>query len=262
MDDADILISRSDAIATITLNRPDKINSFNRAMHRQLAAALNSAGLDDTVRAIIIKGSGRGFCAGQDLADLSMDPNAPTDLGDLVGDFFNPLVLQIQALPKPVIAQVHGIAAGAGANLALSCDLVIAADTAQFLQAFVNIGLMPDSGGTWFLPNLLGKQRAMGLALLGEKLNGADAATWGLIWQSVPADQLETATLRCASRLAKLPPRALTQIKQAILAAPNATLPAQLLREQREQSQLGKSADYFEGVNAFLEKRPALFTGA
>ena len=262
MDNADILLSSSDAIATITLNRPDKINSFTREMHRQLASALNSAANDEAVRAIVIKGTGRGFCAGQDLADLSMNPNDPTDLGDLVGDFFNPLVLQIQELPKPVVAQVHGIAAGAGANLALACDLVIAADTAQFLQAFVNIGLMPDSGGTWFLPHLVGKQRAMGLALLGEKLSASDAAAWGLIWQSVAADQLDAAVLRCASRLAKLPPRALAQIKQAILAAPSATLAAQLLREQREQSHLGRSADYFEGVNAFLEKRPAAFTGA
>lgn len=262
MNDADILLSQSDGVATITLNRPDKINSFTRVMHRSLAAALASAEADATVRAIIIKGAGRGFCAGQDLADLCMGPNDPTDLGDLVGDFFNPLVLQIQALPKPVVAQVHGIAAGAGANLALACDLVIAADNAQFLQAFINIGLMPDSGGTWFLPHLVGKQRAMGLALLGEKLSAIDAAAWGLIWQSIPADQLDAAVQRCALRLAKLPPLALTQIKQAILDAPNATLPAQLLREQREQSHLGRSADYFEGVNAFLEKRPALFKGS
>ena len=262
MDDTDILINRSNAIATITLNRPDKINSFTRAMHRQLAAALDSAAHDATVRAIVIKGAGRGFCAGQDLADLSMDPLDPTDLGDLVGDFFNPLVLQIQALNKPVVAQVHGIAAGAGANLALACDLVIAADSAQFLQAFINIGLMPDSGGTWFLPHLVGRQRAMGLALLGEKISAVDAADWGLIWQSVPADQLDAAVLRCAGRLAKLPPRALAQIKHAILAAPNATLAAQLLLEQREQSHLGRSDDYFEGVKAFLEKRPAVFTGA
>ncbi len=262
MKPTDITVEIAQNIGTIALNRPDKINSFTRSMHDQLREALTAMSADANVRTIVIKGNGRGFCAGQDLADLSMDPKNLTDLGDLVGDYFNPLILQIRHLPKPVIAQVHGIAAGAGANLALACDLVIAAEDAAFLQAFVNIGLVPDSGGTWFLPQLLGPQRAMGLALLGEKMSARQAADWGLIWQAVPADQLQICIDKTSKRLADLPAMALAAIKKTIHHAATSSLPEQLALEKTLQSTLGASADYQEGVAAFLAKRPAVFKGA
>jgi 2-(1,2-epoxy-1,2-dihydrophenyl)acetyl-CoA isomerase len=262
MKPTDITTAIDQGIGTIELNRPDKINSFTRAMHAQLREALAAMTTNADVRAIVIKGNGRGFCAGQDLADLSMDATNLTDLGELVGDYFNPLILQIRNLPKPVIAQVHGIAAGAGANLALACDLVIAAEDATFLQAFVNIGLVPDSGGTWFLPHLIGPQRAMGLALLGEKLSARQAADWGLIWQAVPADQLQVCVGNTSKRLVNLPAMALAAIKQTIHSAATNTLPVQLDLERKLQSKLGASADYQEGVAAFLAKRPAVFKGA
>jgi 2-(1,2-epoxy-1,2-dihydrophenyl)acetyl-CoA isomerase len=262
VDSQSIQTQQHAAVLHIVLNRPDKINSFTRQMHGQLKSALEKASQDTSVRVVLLRGAGRGFCAGQDLADLSLDPAQPTDLGELVGDFFNPLILQIQAMPKPVVAQVHGIAAGAGANLALACDLTIAADDAQFLQAFVNIGLVPDSGGTWFLPHLVGRQRAMGLAMLGEKITGSQAANWGLIWQSVAQDTLDEVALAVAKKLASLPPKALAAIKHTVGKAPNQSLADQLALEAQLQAGLGRSADYFEGVNAFLQKRRAAFTGA
>jgi 2-(1,2-epoxy-1,2-dihydrophenyl)acetyl-CoA isomerase len=262
VDSQSIQTQQHEAVLHIVLNRPDKINSFTRQMHGQLKSALEKASQDTSVRVVLLRGAGRGFCAGQDLADLSLDPAQPTDLGELVDDFFNPLILQIQAMPKPVVAQVHGIAAGAGANLALACDLTIAADDAQFLQAFVNIGLVPDSGGTWFLPHLVGRQRAMGLAMLGEKITGSQAASWGLIWQSVPQATLDEVALAVAKKLASLPPKALAAIKHTVGKAPNQSLAEQLALEAQLQAGLGRSADYFEGVNAFLQKRRAAFTGA
>jgi 2-(1,2-epoxy-1,2-dihydrophenyl)acetyl-CoA isomerase len=262
VDSQSIQTQQHEAVLHIVLNRPDKINSFTRQMHGQLKSALEKASQDTSVRVVLLRGAGRGFCAGQDLADLSLDPAQPTDLGELVDDFFNPLILQIQAMPKPVVAQVHGIAAGAGANLALACDLTIAADDAQFLQAFVNIGLVPDSGGTWFLPHLVGRQRAMGLAMLGEKITGSQAASWGLIWQSVAQTTLDEVALAVAKKLASLPPKALAAIKHTVGKAPNQSLAEQLALEAQLQAGLGRSADYFEGVNAFLQKRRAAFTGA
>jgi 2-(1,2-epoxy-1,2-dihydrophenyl)acetyl-CoA isomerase len=261
MNETAIITEQHDAVLHVVLNRPDKINSFTRHMHGQLKTALTAAASDASVRVIVLRGSGRGFCAGQDLADLNLEPANATSLDDLVTEYFNPLVLQLQAMSKPVIAQVHGIAAGAGANLALACDLTIAAEDAQFLQAFVNIGLLPDSGGTWFLPHLVGRQRALGLAMLGEKLGAAQAAQWGLIWQSVAADQLTDTVNKIATRLAALPPRSLAASKQAIGAAPQNSLTEQLKLEAQLQRQLGASADYFEGVQAFLQKRRAVFTG-
>jgi 2-(1,2-epoxy-1,2-dihydrophenyl)acetyl-CoA isomerase len=257
-----IISEQHGAVRHIVLNRPDKINSFTRQMHAQLRAALAAANDDVATRAIVLRGAGRGFCAGQDLADLSLDPNNPTDLGGLVAEEFNPLILQLQALDKPIIAQVHGIAAGAGANLALACDLTIAAENAQFLQAFVNIGLVPDSGGTWFLTHLVGRQRALGLAMLGEKINAIQAAQWGLIWQAVAPDQLDNRVAEMAQKLASLPPRALAAIKQTVGVAAQNSLAQQLSLEASLQAKLGRSPDYFEGVNAFLQKRPAVFTGA
>ncbi len=260
--DADVISTLNGQVLTLSLNRPQTINSFTKGMHRALLQALEHARDHPQVHCVVLKGEGRGFCAGQDLSELSLDPAKPTDLGELVGNYFNKLIRTIDEFPKPVVAQVHGIAAGAGANLALACDLTIADAQANFLQAFVNIGLMPDSGGSWLLPHLVGPQRALGLALLGEKLSAAQAAQWGLIWQAVPGDELATTVERIAQRLAALPPVAVREIKAAIRTANRRSLSEQLDLERDQQRVLGQSADYFEGVQAFLQKRPAKFTGA
>lgn len=256
-----VVLEVSGGVARLTLNRPDKLNSFTRAMHADLRDALDAIEADDAVRAVVLGGAGRGFCAGQDLADLSFEPGNMTDLGALIHENFNPLIRRLQALPKPVIARVRGIAAGAGANLALACDLVVAGRSANFLQAFVNIGLLPDSGGTWLLPRAAGRARALGLAMLGEKLPAEQAEQWGLIWKCVDDDRLDAEVDALAARLAAMPTRALGAIKQAIGHAATADLDAQLDLERDLQTQLGASHDYAEGVNAFLQKRPARFEG-
>lgn len=261
MSDKLIVLEVQAGVARVALNRPDKLNSFNRAMHAQLRDAFEQIEQDPAIRAVILTGMGRGFCAGQDLADLSFEPGNETDLGEVIRDNFNPLIRRIQALPKPVIARVQGIAAGAGANLALACDLVIAARSAYFLQAFINIGLVPDSGGTWFLPHRVGIARATQLAMLGEKLPAERAEQWGLIAQCVDDDNLDTEVTKLADRMAKMPTRALGAIKQALHAALTSSLDAQLERERELQTAMGKSFDYTEGVNAFLAKRPPRFEG-
>ena len=248
-------------VARVTLDRPDKLNAFTTTMHGHLREALERVETDDAIRAVILAGAGRGFCAGQDLADLSFEPGAMTDLGKLIEENFNPLVRRLRALPKPVIARVQGIAAGAGANLALACDLVIAGRSASFLQAFVNIGLMPDSGGTWLLPQRVGQARALGLAMLGERLTAERAEQWGLIWKCVEDADLDSEVESVAARLAALPTRALGAIKHAIDAAQANTLDRQLDQERDLQAELGASQDYAEGVNAFLEKRRPEFRG-
>lgn len=257
-----VLLDRADGVATLTLNRPDKINSFNVAMHEALAAHLDTIEGDGTIRSVVLTGAGRGFCAGQDLSDRATAPGeAPPDLGATIGTYYNPLLRRLRRLPLPIIAAVNGIAAGAGANIALAADIVIAGRSAKFSQAFCRVGLLPDCGGTWILPRLVGQARAAGLALLGDVLPAETALAWGLIWKVVDDDKLldEAATL--GRHLAKQPTAALAAIKQALLASSTNTLDDQLDLERDEQQRLGRTADYREGVDAFLNKRPAQFQG-
>ena len=246
------------AVARITLNRPDRLNSFTRAMHAELADAL--ASLDDA-RVVILTGAGRGFCAGQDLNDRAVAPGEAVDLGDTVEASWNPLIRTLAALPQPVIARVNGVAAGAGANVALACDLVVAAKSAKFIQSFSALGLIPDSGGSWHLPRLVGQARALGLALTGEPLAAEQAADWGLIWKCVDDDQLDAEVDALAARLASLPPLGLAAIKHIVRTTGSRTLAQELDLQRDEMRRLGFTADYREGVAAFLEKRPAKFEG-
>lgn len=262
MVEAFILSTVEQGVMTITLNRPDRLNSFNDLMHQQLAECLTQAERDDSVRCLLITGAGGGFCAGQDLNDRNVDPSGPApDLGLSVERFYNPLVRRLAALPKPVIAAVNGVAAGAGATLALGCDMVLAARSASFVMAFSRLGLVPDCGGSWFLPRVAGRARAMGLALLGEKLSAEQAAQWGMIWQLVEDAELADTSLQLARHLAAQPTFGLGLIKQALLAAETNGLDAQLDLERDYQRMAGRSADYREGVSAFLAKRPPQFSG-
>jgi len=258
-----IVYECADGIARITLNRPDRLNSFTASMHGELRDALAKVEADKSVRVLLITGAGRGFCAGQDLSDRAVAPgSAPVDLGESIETNYRPLVLGLRALPLPVVCAVNGVAAGAGANIALACDLVIAAKSASFIQAFCKIGLIPDSGGTYFLPRLVGSARALGLSLLGDKLPAEQAAQWGLIWQCVDDDQLSTVTDKLLSQLAQAPTRGLAAIKEALQMSAGNTLVAQLDVERDLQRTLGNSDDYREGVAAFSAKRPPKFTGS
>ncbi|MWL88538.1 2-(1,2-epoxy-1,2-dihydrophenyl)acetyl-CoA isomerase PaaG [Cupriavidus sp. SW-Y-13] len=256
-----ILLRWQADVAVVTLNRPDKLNSFTREMHRVLVQAIDQVEAGGA-RALLLTGAGRGFCAGQDLADLDFTSENATDLGELIDTWFNPLIRRLQALPLPVLAAVNGTAAGAGANLALACDIVLAARSASFIQAFVKIGLVPDSGGTWLLPKRLGMARAMGLAMTGDRLTADDAEKWGLIWEVMDDPLLPEQAMALATHLASQPTRALAAIKQSFRASATNTLDAQLDLERDLQRELGRSHDYTEGVNAFLEKRAPHFTGA
>jgi 2-(1,2-epoxy-1,2-dihydrophenyl)acetyl-CoA isomerase len=257
-----ILLSITDGVARLTLNRPDRLNSFNDAMHAEVRDALELLRIDESVRVLLLTGAGRGFCAGQDLSDRAVAPGSPAvDLGASIERNYRPLVLALRALPMPVVCAVNGVAAGAGANLALACDIVIATRSASFIQAFSRIGLIPDSGGTYFLPRLVGDARAMGLAMLGDKLSAEDAAAWGLIWKCVDDEAFAAEVDTLAKRLALAPTRALAAIKDTLRASSRNTLEAQLDLERDVQRELGRSDDYSEGVAAFLAKRPARFRG-
>jgi len=262
MDYQNIRYEVSRGVARLTLSRPDKLNSFTVAMHAEIRDALDSLEADNSVRVLVIGGAGRAFCAGQDLADREMVVGATApDIGNVVERYYKPLILRLQNLRVPTVAMVHGVAAGAGVSLALACDLVIAGESASFLQAFSKIGLIPDTGGTWFLPQRVGMARAMGLALLADKLPARKAAEWGLIWQVVDDADLVAAVDTLAAQLAIMPTKALVRTRQAMHAAPTHTLEQQLSMEAGFMRELGWSADFAEGVAAFMAKRAPNFTG-
>ena len=256
-----ILLVIEDGIARLTFNRPDKLNSFNVKMHEEVRQALSTLSTEGA-RVLVLTGAGRGFCAGQDLGDRAVAPGGEAvDLGESIDKYYKPLVLALRSLPLPVIAAVNGVAAGAGANLALACDLVIAARSASFVQAFARLGLVPDSGGTWSLPRLVGNARALGLTLLGQKLSAEQAASWGMIWQCVDDAEFSPTVDALARQLAAAPTRGLAATKQAIHGGWSRTLEQQLDIERDLQRELGRSADYAEGVAAFTGKRAPLFKG-
>jgi 2-(1,2-epoxy-1,2-dihydrophenyl)acetyl-CoA isomerase len=262
MTQASVLFEVQDGYALVTLNRPDKLNSFNPEMHQRLREALAAVKSRDDIRAVLLTGAGRAFCAGQDLSDRVMKPGGPApDLGQTIGTLYNPLVRTLRTLEKPVVCAVNGVAAGAGANVALACDIVVAGRSASFLQAFARIGLMPDSGGTYFLPRLVGTARAMGLALLADKLPAEEASRIGLIWKCVDDAQLMDEARAIAAAFGKGPTKAYGAIKEALYASPHNSLDAQLNFERDVQRELGRTEDYREGVTAFMEKRPPDFKG-
>jgi 2-(1,2-epoxy-1,2-dihydrophenyl)acetyl-CoA isomerase len=257
-----ILFEVRDGCAFVTLNRPERLNSFNPEMHERLRESLAEVRRRDDIRAVLLTGAGRGFCAGQDLSDrIVATGGAAPDLGHSIATYYNPLIRTLRALEKPVVCAVNGVAAGAGANLALACDIVLAARSASFIQAFSRIGLMPDSGGTYFLPRLVGTARAMGLALLGERLGAEDAERIGLIWRCVDDAKLADEATALAVSLARGPTRALAAIKEALHVSSRNSLDAQLNFERDVQRELGRTADYAEGVRAFAEKRAPEFKG-
>lgn len=255
----EILTEHRNGVMQITLNRPEVYNSFNRTMALQMQASLNDAAANESVRAVVITGSGKAFCAGQDLAE-AIDPEGP-GLERILAEHYNPIIQQIVALPKPVVALVNGVAAGAGANIALACDVVIAHEQASFIQAFSKIGLIPDSGGTYFLPRLIGAQKALALMMTGDKVSAKEAEALNMIYKAVEAETYETFTADFVSKLALMPNRALALTKKAVQESWNNTLSEQLNLELALQVEAGNTEDFKEGVQAFLDKRKPNFTG-
>ena len=257
-----VLVEKHVGVHRITLNRPDKLNSFNEAQHRALKAAIDAAATDATCRAVLLTGAGRGFCAGQDLSDrvTPVGGQAP-DLGYTLETFYNPLIRAIRAMEKPIICAVNGVAAGAGANLALACDLVLAGRSAKFIQSFAKIGLIPDSGGTYMLPRLVGEARAKALTMLATPVSAEEAERIGMIYRAVDDGALIDEAMTLASTLAESPTRGLAETKRLVQQAATASLDQQLDAERDAQRCLGRSADYAEGVRAFMEKRNARFEG-
>ena len=265
MEDRLVLVAQSGSVRTLTLNRPQSLNSFTVAMHGELMPALEAAAADAAVRCVVITGAGRGFCAGQDLSDPAIAPATepgmpPTDAGAAIERYYKPLALRVRMMPVPVIAAVNGVAAGAGANLALNCDIVVAARSSSFIQAFAKIGLVPDCGGTWLLPRLVGRAQALGLAMLGDKLSATDAERIGLIWKCVEDASFAAEVEALAARLAAMPTKALAAARCAIDASQHLDLPAALSHEADVQRQLGYGHDFSEGVAAFRAKRAAVFS--
>jgi 2-(1,2-epoxy-1,2-dihydrophenyl)acetyl-CoA isomerase len=251
-----------DGVLTIALDRPDVLNSVNARMAAELVEALRGAAADPAVRAVRIMGTGRAFCAGQDLAEVLPAEGEPApDLGEVVARQYNPIVLAIRTVEKPVVCAVHGVAAGAGANIAFACDIVVASEDASFIQSFARVGLIPDSGGTFLLPRIVGLQRAAALAMLGDRLDAARAREWGLVYDVVPTAVLADTSFEIARRLAALPTRALGLTKRGFNAGLHNDLEAQLALEQQLQREAGRTDDYLEGVRAFVEKRKPAFRG-
>jgi 2-(1,2-epoxy-1,2-dihydrophenyl)acetyl-CoA isomerase len=266
MTEQSVLYEARGAVALVTLNRPQSLNSFTRVMHAELWRALDRIEADKSIRALVITGSGRGFCAGADLAEFDFAPGPDlvqrADPGPLIDQAFNPTVRKLQALRVPTVAAVNGVAAGAGASLAMTCDLAVAAPNANFIQAFSKIGLIPDAGGSWFLVKRLGLARALGCALLGDKLSAKDAKEQGMIWDvAAEGEDCVEAAMRLAERLAQLPTKALVETRKLLRAAASNDLDRQLDAERDTQSALGRTHDYIEGVTAFREKRAPRFKG-
>jgi len=257
-----LLVDKSEGYVVLTLNRPDSLNAFNLDLHLALREALEQSVADENCRAILLTGAGRGFCAGQDLRDRNMAKlEGDIDLGESLEKYYNPLVRLIRSAEKPIVCAVNGVAAGAGANVALACDIVLAAKSAKFIQAFAKIGLVPDAGGTWALTHLLGGARAKALAMTAMPLDAERAAEWGLIWQAVDDEELMMVARSLAAQLAEAPTYALGLTKHAIHAAATNSLDEQLDLERELQREAGSSHDYREGVAAFLEKRQPKFSG-
>ena len=265
MSESLVVSEQVGAVRTLTLNRPKALNSFTSAMHEELASALADVEVDTSVRCLVLTGAGRGFCAGQDLADPAVAPDLspgarPTDVGNVIERFYKPLALRLRAMPVPVIAAVNGVAAGAGASIALGCDIVVAARSASFIQAFSKIGLVPDAGGTWLLPRLVGRANALALAMTGDKLPAEEAQRMGLIWKCVDDAVFADAVGALSARLAAMPTKALVATRSALDAAVHLSFADALSHEGEWQSELSAAHDYLEGVAAFVAKRPAVFS--